>query len=110
MQLNAKKCNAFICSHIFDNACLRRNAYCYRKRFETTEKLHISKTFLKMAGGRMHSHTSHSTPLDPSLAITKLQKPSKESGIFQSLGTISFCFLLKASVKKGGGGHGTPPL
>ena len=33
----------------------------------------------------------------------KLQKPSKESGMFQSLGTISFVlFLLKGRVKKGG--------
>ena len=31
----------------------------------------------------------------------KLQKPSKESGMFQSLGTISFVlFLLKGRVKK----------
>ena len=32
----------------------------------------------------------------------KLQKPSKRCGIFQSLGTISFCsFLLRSRVKRG---------
>ena len=35
----------------------------------------------------------------------KLQRPSKESGIFQSLGTIC-TFLLKGKVKRGGGGGG----
>ena len=73
------------------------------------EKLLTSKTFLKMAGGRMH--TPHPTPLDPPPGH-KLQKPSKKSGIFQSLGTIIFVlFLLKSRVKRGGGGHGTmaPP-
>ena len=40
----------------------------------------------------------------------KLQKPSKESGTFQSLGTISFVlFLLKGRVKKGEGWHNGPP-
>ena len=39
----------------------------------------------------------------------KLQKPSKESGMFQSLGTISFVlFLLKGKVKKGKGWHNGP--
>ena len=51
------------------------------------EKLHISKAFLKMAGGRMH--TPHPTP-PVSASGNKPQKPSKESGIFQSLGTIHF--------------------
>ena len=32
------------------------------------EKLYTSKTFLKMAGGRIH--TPHPTPLDPPLAIS----------------------------------------
>ena len=38
------------------------------------EKLYTLKIFLKMAGGRMH--IPHPTPGH------KLQKPSKESGIF----------------------------
>ena len=48
------------------------------------------KTFLKMAGGRMH--TLHPTSLGPPPGH-KLQKPSKESGIFQLLGIISFSLL-----------------
>ena len=64
------------------------------------EKLYTSKIVLKMASGRMH--TPHPTPLG-SAPGHKLQKPSKESGMFQSLGTISFVlFLLKGRVKKGG--------
>ena len=54
-------------------------------------KFHTLKIFLKMAGGRVH--TSHPSPthLDPPLSPDhKLQKPSKEFGIFQSPGTISF--------------------
>ena len=49
---------------------------------------YASKTLLKMAGGSMHTLilSPESTPGH------KLQKPSKESGIFQSLGTISFVF------------------
>ena len=40
----------------------------------------------------------------------KLQKPSKESGLFQSLGTINFVlFLLKGGVKRGGGQGTMPP-
>ena len=53
------------------------------------EKLYLSKTFLKMAGGRMH--TPHPTP--GSAPGHKLQKPSKESGIFHSLGTITFVLV-----------------
>ena len=47
-------------------------------------------------------HTFHPT-LTGSAPGHKLQKPSKESGIFQSLGTISFVlFYLKAESKGGG--------
>ena len=46
------------------------------------------KNFPKMAFGRIH--TPHATPLDPPLYGHKLQKSSKESGIFQSLRTINF--------------------
>ena len=65
------------------------------------EKLYTSKTFSKMAGGRMH--TTHPTPPESAPGHT-LQKPSKESGTFQSLGTISCSCLLKDKVKRGGGG------
>ena len=64
------------------------------------KKLYTSKTFSKTAGGRRH------TPLilpPRSAPGHKLQKPSKESGIFQSLGTIHFVnFLLKDKVKRRG--------
>ena len=43
------------------------------------EKLYASKSFLKMAGGKMH--TPHSTP-PGSAPGRKLQKPSKKSSIF----------------------------
>ena len=60
------------------------------------EKLYASKTFLKMAGGRMH------TPYPGSAPGHKLQKPSIESGMFQSLGTISFVlFYQKTESKRG---------
>ena len=61
------------------------------------EKLHTSKAFLKMAGGRMH------IPHPTLLYGHKLQKLSKESGIFQFLGTI-ILFFLKSRVKRGGHG------
>ena len=39
----------------------------------------------------------------------KLQKPSKESGIFQSLCSIDFVLFTKRQIQKGGGGHGPMP-
>ena len=68
-------------------------------------KLYASKTFPKMAGGRMH--TPHATPLDPPLAITT--KASKESGIFKSLGTINYIFFTKRQGQKGSPRHNGPP-
>ena len=50
------------------------------------EKLCTSKTFLKMADGGCIPLMYHSG----SAPGHKLQKPPKESGILQSLGTISF--------------------
>ena len=50
------------------------------------EKLYTSKTFSKMAGGRRHI----SSYLPGSASGHKLQKLSKESSIFQSIGTINF--------------------
>ena len=52
------------------------------------KKLYASKTFLKMAGGRMHRLPLILLP--GSAPGHKLQKPSKESGKYQSLGTINF--------------------
>ena len=66
------------------------------------EKLQTSKIFSKTTGGRRH--TPHLTPLR-SAPGHKLQKPSKESGIFQSHGTINFVnFSLKDKVKRRGRG------
>ena len=56
------------------------------------EKLYVSKAFLKMAGGRMHA--SHPTPPVP-VPGYKLQKPSKESGIFQTLAPLILFFFTK---------------
>ena len=68
------------------------------------KKLYTSKTFSKTAGGRRH--TPHPT-LPRSAPGHTLQKPSKESGIFQSHGTINFVdFLLKDKVKRRGPGEG----
>ena len=67
-------------------------------------KLHTSKTFLKMVGGKMYSLPLILPP--GSVSDHKQQKPSKESGLFQSLSTINFVFLLKDRVKRGG--HGQP--
>ena len=58
MQLNTKKYDAF-CKHIFDYACLRRRAYRYR-RGSNYKKFYVLKTFLKMAGERVH--TCHPSP------------------------------------------------
>ena len=52
------------------------------------ERLYASKTLLEMDGGRMYTAGSHPPPLVH--PCHELQKPSKESGILQSLGTISF--------------------
>ena len=53
------------------------------------ENLYTSKTFLKMLGRRIEDAYRSSYP-PGSAPGHKLQKPSKESGIFQSLGTINF--------------------
>ena len=68
------------------------------------EKLYTSKTFLKMAGGRMHA--PHPTPR--SAPGHKQQKPSKESGIFLSFGTI-FVLFYEKSESKGGTVAQCPP-
>ena len=76
------------------------------------KKLYTSKRFSKTTGGSMH--TPHLPPPPRSAASHKLQKPSKESGIFQSHGTIDFVnFLLKDKITWRGPGRGdgtTPPL
>ena len=73
------------------------------KSFEIMENCitySISKAFLKMAGGRMHA--PHATP-PVSAPVHNLQKQSKESGIFRSLGTINFVLFTKRQNQRGGG-------
>ena len=56
------------------------------------KKLYTSNALLKMAGGKMHTPHPGRIILPPprSAPDHKLQKSSKEFGIFQSLGTINF--------------------
>ena len=71
------------------------------KRFKIIEKLYrpTSKTFLKVAGGNMH------TPHPTHLAIGSATETIKRvSGIFQSLGTINFVLFYQKVESKGGGG------
>ena len=70
------------CSHIFRYAYSGSKAS-VSKKFEIMEKLCTLKTFSKMADGGC-------IPLILSASGHQLQIPSKESGIFQSLGTINF--------------------
>ena len=60
------------------------------------EKLYTSKTFLKMAGGTMH------TPHPTSLAIS-YRNHQKSLVYFSHLAPLILFFLLKGKVKKGGG-------
>ena len=62
------------------------------------EKLYSSKTFLKMAGGRMHA--PHPIPLNPPLVISH----RNQCGIFQSLDSINFVLFTKKQSQKGKGG------
>ena len=67
------------------------------------EKLYPSKTFWKMAGGRMH--TLHSTPLDSFLA-KGYKNYQKSWAYFCHLAPLVLSLLLKGKVKRGGGGGG----
>ena len=73
-----------------------------------SKKIYASKTFLKMAGGRMH--VPYPTPLDSPLAIS-YRNHRKNLTYFSHLAPLILFFLLKGRVKRGGG-HGTmtPPL
>ena len=65
------------------------------------EKLYASKVFLKMAGGKNDAYYSSYPP--ESAPGHKLQKPSKESGIVQSLGTTDLVLFTKKQSQKGKG-------
>ena len=91
------KCDVF-CSHIFYYAWLRRKANCYQKSSKLWKNCIHQSSFENGWWGDAY-------PLSYSpvcAAGHKLQKPSKESGIFQSLGTISSVLFTKRQIEKGG--------
>ena len=63
------------------------------------EKLYTSKTFLKMAGGRMH--TPHPTPLDPPLAVSCRNHQNSLVYFSPLAPLILFFFNKKAESKRG---------
>ena len=69
------------------------------------EKLYTLKTFLKMAGGKMH--TPHLTP--GSVPGYKHQKPSKESAYSSHLAPLTLFFFTKRQSQKGGWGMAQCP-
>ena len=69
------------------------------------EKLYESKTFLKMAGGRMH--IPRPTPLDSPLTIS-YRNHQKSLTYFCHLAPLVLFFLLKGRVKRGGAWHNGP--
>ena len=58
------------------------------KRFKIMEKLHTSKTFSKLAGGRMH--TPHPNPLDPPVVISYRNHQKSLVYFIHLIGTIGF--------------------
>ena len=71
------------------------------------EKLYTSKTFLKMAGGRMH--TPHPTPLDPHLAISYRNRQNSLVYFSHLAPLILFFFTEKQSQKEKHGTMLSPP-
>ena len=63
------------------------------------QKLYTSKTFLKMAGGRLH--TSHSTLEGPPLAIS-YRNHQKNLAYFSHVAPLVLFFLTKRQSQKGG--------
>ena len=63
------------------------------------EKLYTSKTFFKMAGGRMH--IPHPTPFYPPLAIS-YRNYQKSLAYFSHLAPLILFLLPKGRVKRGG--------
>ena len=89
------KYDAF-CSHIFDYACFRREAYCYRRDSKLRKNCIHRKHFRKWLVGGCISFI-----LPPGSAPGyELPIPLKESGIFQSLASlVLFCFTKRQSQK-----------
>ena len=79
------------CSHIFNSACLRRKTYSYRRgsKLQYRKIVCIKKIFENGCWEDVYpsSYLSRSAP------GRKLQELSKESGIFQSLGTNSIVLV-----------------
>ena len=71
------------------------------------EKLYASKTFLKMAGGRMH--TFHPIPLDPPQVIS-YRNHQKGLAYFSYLAPLVLFFFTKRPSQNGGLWHNAPPL
>ena len=92
------------CSHIFDYACSRRIRLMAIEEVRNYGKIACIKNIFENGWGEDAYPSSYPSGFAPNL---KLQKPSKESGIFQSLGTISIVLFTKRQSQKGGGGHGT---
>ena len=98
------KYDAF-CSHIFDHACLLLKAYglLLPKRFEIMENCITYIKSIVENGWREDACSSSYHPIPPvSAPGHKLHKPSKESGIFQSLGIINFVLFTKKQNQRGG--------
>ena len=94
------------CSRIFDYANMRAEDLYLSllRRFEIMKKLYTSKTFLKMAGGRIH--TFHSNPLGTLLALI-YGNHQKNLAYFCLLAQLILFFFTKRQSQMGRGGHGT---
>ena len=67
------------------------------------EKLHTSKAFLKMAGGRMHiPHPTLLYKLEQLLFIVSSRNHQKNLAYFSSLAPLILFFLTKRQSQKGG--------
>ena len=64
------------------------------------EKLHASKTFIKMSGGRMH------TP-DPTLLAISYKNHQKSLAYFSHMAPLILFFFTKRQSQRRGEGHGT---
>ena len=99
-----------LCSHIFNYACLKRKAYSYRIVSKLYKKLlYASKTFLKMAGERIH--IPHPPPMDPPwpMAIS-YRNHQKNLAHFSHLAPLVLFVLLKDSIKRRKRGRMSPAL
>ena len=92
----------FVCTFLI-YACLRLTAIEQARNYR---KLYASKTFLKMAGGRIH--TFHPTPLNSSLAIS-YRNHQKILAYFSHLASSVVFLLTKRQSQKGRGAWHNDP-